>query len=121
VILNYVPLLQVQRDLYRIPRGGARFKAYLRTMIDPDTSDLRLPLTEMNPMGKEHIPRLIDDLLRQAGWDPRDKSQVATEVTSTPATGPSAVQMPSTAASAPPRRRGRPSCVSSASPALPCS
>ena len=35
VILEYVPLLQIQRDLYRIERGPERFGAYLRTMIDP--------------------------------------------------------------------------------------
>lgn len=63
MLLEYVPLLQVQRDLYTIPRGGTRFRAYLRTMIDPHTRDLRLPLVNMNPMGKEHVPRLIDELL----------------------------------------------------------
>ena len=46
-----------------MPRGGERFRAYLRTMIDPHTRDLRLPLVNMNPMGKEHVPRLIDELL----------------------------------------------------------
>ena len=63
MLLEYVPLLQVQRDLYAMPRGGERFRAYLRTMIDPHTRDLRLPLVNMNPMGKEHVPRLIDELL----------------------------------------------------------
>ena len=63
VTLEYVPLLQVQRDLYAIPRGGERFRSYLRTMIDPDTRDLRIPLVNMNPMGKEHVPALIDELL----------------------------------------------------------
>ena len=64
MLLEYVPLLQVQRDLYSIPRGGSRFRAYLHTMIDPHTRDLRLPLVTMNPMGKEHVARLIDELLR---------------------------------------------------------
>ena len=63
MLLEYVPLLQVQRELYAIPRGGTRFRAYLHTMIDPRTRDLRLPLVNMNPMGKEHVPRLIDELL----------------------------------------------------------
>src|SRR5437879_1765320 len=49
--LTYVPLLRVQRDLYRIPRGRDRFRAYLRTMIDWDIEDMRLPLGAMNPMG----------------------------------------------------------------------
>jgi hypothetical protein len=60
VSLAYVPLLSVQRDLYRIPRGFERFRTYLATMIDPETRDLRLPLISMNPMGKEHVAALVD-------------------------------------------------------------
>lgn len=61
--LEYVPLLRVQRDLYRLPRGRERFDAYVRTMVDPRTGDLDLPLVDMNPMGKEHLPPLLDRLL----------------------------------------------------------
>ncbi|CAN5565376.1 hypothetical protein BH10CHL1_BH10CHL1_07360 [soil metagenome] len=61
--LNYVPLLQVQRDLYQMPRGFERFREYLRTMIDDQTGDLKLPLVGMNPMGKEHLPIFLDRLL----------------------------------------------------------
>lgn len=61
--LDYVPLLQIQRDLYRLPRGLERFQEYLKTMVDPETADLKLPLAAMNPMGKDHIPRLLDDYL----------------------------------------------------------
>jgi hypothetical protein len=61
--LHYLPLLAVQRDLYRVPRGPARFRDYLRTMIDADTGDLALPLAAMNPMGKDHVPALLDRLL----------------------------------------------------------
>jgi hypothetical protein len=57
---TYVPLLAVQRDLYRMPRGMERFQAYLKTMIDARSGDLRLPLSGMNPMGKDHLPRLLD-------------------------------------------------------------
>lgn len=60
--LEYVPLLATQRELYALPRGAERFGEYLRTMIDPETSDLRLPLSAMNPMGKDHAPRLLDAL-----------------------------------------------------------
>ena len=63
MLLEYVPLLQEQHDLYTIPRGRSRFRAYLRTMIDSHTGDLRLPLVNMNPMGKAHVSRLIDELL----------------------------------------------------------
>lgn len=61
--LEYVPLLQVQRDLYRMPRGSERFREYLRTMIDARSGDLRVPLVAMNPMGKDHVPAFLDALL----------------------------------------------------------
>lgn len=64
--LEYVPLLQVQRDLYSLPRGFERFEEYLRTMIDSETGDLSLPLAAMNPMGKEHLPLFLDSLLEMA-------------------------------------------------------
>src|SRR5512143_1161727 len=60
--LTFVPLLQIQRELYAIPRGMERFHKYMETMTDPDTGDLRLPLVAMNPMGKDHVPALLD------GW-----------------------------------------------------
>src|SRR5262245_33988693 len=61
--LEYVPLLEIQRDLYRLPRGSERFRAYLRTMVDPKTGDLELPLVAMNPMGKDHLPAFLEALL----------------------------------------------------------
>lgn len=61
--LEFVPLLQVQRDLYDLPRGMERFREYLRTMIDARTGDLELPLVSMNPMGKDHLPPFLDGLL----------------------------------------------------------
>lgn len=61
--LDFVPLLQVQRDLYRMPRGFERFREYLRTMTDRQTGDLELPLVAMNPMGKDHVPALLDTLI----------------------------------------------------------
>ncbi|MEX0881128.1 MAG: hypothetical protein WEB59_08440 [Thermoanaerobaculia bacterium] len=60
--LEYVPLLAKQRELYGLPGGAERFQEYLRTMIDPKTSDLRLPLSATNPMSKDHAPRLLDAL-----------------------------------------------------------
>jgi hypothetical protein len=61
--LDYVPLLQIQRDLHGIPRGMGRFRHYLRT-ISPDGRNLELPsLIAMNPMGKEHVTTLLDALL----------------------------------------------------------
>lgn len=56
----YLPLLQLQRDLYAMPRGMERFREYIKTMTDAETGDLALPLVAMNPMGKDHIPAMID-------------------------------------------------------------
>ena len=61
--LSFLPLLQIQRDLYALPRGMERFREYIRTMTDPETGDLALPLVAMNPMGKDHIPALIDEYI----------------------------------------------------------
>src|SRR5262245_26367395 len=61
--LEFVRLLHIQRELYRMPRGMERFQAYLKTMVDANTGDLALPLVAMNPMGKDHVPALIDRLL----------------------------------------------------------
>jgi hypothetical protein len=63
VKLSHLPLLQVQRDLYAVPRGIERFREYIKTMTDADTGDLALPLVAMNPMGKDHVPAPIDDYL----------------------------------------------------------
>jgi hypothetical protein len=62
--IEVVPLLQIQRDLYSLPKGPERFRAYLKTMVNSDGTDVRLPpLVAMNPMGKDHVPALLDSLL----------------------------------------------------------
>jgi hypothetical protein len=67
VKLDYVPLLQIQRDLHGMPRGMGRFREYLRT-ISPDGANLELPsLLAMNPMGQEHVTALLDALLALDG------------------------------------------------------
>lgn len=43
--------------------GMERFKAYLTTMVADETGDLALPLVAMNPMGKDHVPDLLDELI----------------------------------------------------------
>jgi hypothetical protein len=60
--LTLLPLLRIQRDLHTIPRGMERFRAYIATMTE-GTDDIVLPITSMNPMGKEHVAALLDDLL----------------------------------------------------------
>jgi hypothetical protein len=78
--LTFVPLLQVQRDLYALPRGMERFREYIRTMTDADTGDLALPLVAMNPMGKDHVPALIDEYLAM-GAEAIAETAVASAVT----------------------------------------
>lgn len=63
--VEYLPLLEVQRGLYGLPRGRERFEAYLATMTDAESGDLALPLPAMNPMGKDHLPALLDEYLAQ--------------------------------------------------------
>jgi hypothetical protein len=62
--LDYVPLLQIQRELHDIPPGMGRFREYLRTIWSPDGTDGELlPLLIMNPMGRGHVAALLDALL----------------------------------------------------------
>jgi len=62
--LEFVPLLGIQRDLYRLPRSMERFRAYLKTMTGNSDDDLEFPpLVAINPMAREHVPSLIDRLL----------------------------------------------------------
>jgi len=60
--LDLLPLLQVQRELYEIPLGWARFERYLDVMTG-GTQDIVLPLAVMNPMGKPHVAALLDGLI----------------------------------------------------------
>lgn len=62
--LEWVPLLEVQRELQRLPRGMERFREYLRVMLNEDGDDLRLPpLVAMNPLGRDHVTAVVDALL----------------------------------------------------------
>src|ERR1043166_7393743 len=70
--LQYVPLLQTQRELQGLPRNYERFRTYLRTMLSDDGVELP-PLGIMNPMGKEHVTVLLDAFLAI------DADRVATE------------------------------------------
>ena len=61
---EYVPLLRIQRDLQELPRDYKRFKQYLDTIFKHDTLGIELPpLVAMNPMGKDHVTRLLDEFL----------------------------------------------------------
>ena len=62
--IEFVPLLKLQRALYNIPRGQERFQTYLKTILNADASDIELlPMAAINPLGKAHIPEMIDTLL----------------------------------------------------------
>ena len=60
--LNLVPLLEIQRELYDVPRGWRRFQRYLKTMMG-GTDDIVLPLSVMNPMGQDHVAVTLDALI----------------------------------------------------------
>lgn len=60
---EYVPLLQVQRDLCDLPRGSARFENYIATLRGKTADDMELPLSAFNPMGKDHVTARLDEYL----------------------------------------------------------
>jgi hypothetical protein len=61
---DYVPLLQIQRELQGLPRNFDRFRQYLRTVIDYDGPTVELPpLLAANPMARDHVTALLDALL----------------------------------------------------------
>jgi hypothetical protein len=61
---EYVPLLQIQRDLHDLPRDYTRFKQYLHTILKHNRLGIDLPpLVAMNPMGKDHVTHLLDEFL----------------------------------------------------------
>jgi hypothetical protein len=57
------PLLETQLAVQRVPRGPARFDAYIATTVGgaSKTADLKHPhLVSMNPMGKEHVTTMLE-------------------------------------------------------------
>ncbi|HYF65631.1 MAG TPA: hypothetical protein VD886_22575 [Herpetosiphonaceae bacterium] len=64
-----VPLLEIQRELYAMPRGGDRFKHYIATLTGGgDDIDL-LPLGALNPMAKPHVAAYVEALIDLRGED----------------------------------------------------
>jgi hypothetical protein len=62
--LNHVPLLRVQREIQGLPRNYARFRQYLRTMRNQYGEEgMRIPLLIANPMARDHVTALLDQLL----------------------------------------------------------
>jgi hypothetical protein len=60
--VEHLPLLEVQRELYALPRGSSRFREYLARMT-AGSGEIALPLVAMNPMAKEHVGAAIAALL----------------------------------------------------------
>jgi hypothetical protein len=62
--LDYVPLLEIQREIQGMPFGIERFRHYLRTIWNCYEADFELiPLLAANPMAKGHVTALLDELL----------------------------------------------------------
>jgi hypothetical protein len=62
--LEYIPLLTIQREIYNVPLGLERFKAYINTILNSSEDELELaPLSAMNPMAKDHAKVRLDELL----------------------------------------------------------
>jgi hypothetical protein len=61
--LTFVPLLAEIREFYSHPRDRKRFLRYLHLTLDMEKARVRLPLLGMNPMAKEHVLELVDNLI----------------------------------------------------------
>lgn len=62
-----VPMLEIQRDLYAMPRGGERFKRYLATLTAGGDDAELLPLVALNPMARPHVAAYVDRLIELRG------------------------------------------------------
>ncbi len=62
--LDYVQLLKPQRDIQGMPHNRERFQHYLRTIWNCYDEDFELiPLMFANPMARDHVTAMLDDLL----------------------------------------------------------
>ena len=70
--LEYIPLLQKQLELYRIPVGPARFDAYIKLVVGEakKSQDVILPpFVRANPMAKQHAFEHVKALLELGAED----------------------------------------------------
>lgn len=64
--IEYVPQLELLRELYQQPRDMARFYWYLERMLGENADgqlDVVVPMTLANPMGREHCLAAVNALL----------------------------------------------------------
>lgn len=61
--VKLLPLLNLQKDLYMMPKDISRFQNYLRVMLTDDRNDLKLPLTDLNPKGNDKVLNCIQYLI----------------------------------------------------------
>jgi hypothetical protein len=70
--LEYFPLLEKQRELYKVPLGQERFDAYIKLTVGDatKTEDIGLPpLIWVNPMAKTQALEYLDTLLSLGAED----------------------------------------------------
>ncbi len=60
--VELVPLLESARELYAMPRGPARFDAYIE-LGTKHTEEMQLPISVMNPMAKDHVLHYVEKLI----------------------------------------------------------
>lgn len=65
--IDYVPLLEQQLELQRLPRDLERFKQYIGTLTSHNSQQQAIvefpPLGIANPMAHEHVTELLEQLL----------------------------------------------------------
>ena len=58
-----LPLLDIQRQLLAQPRDFARFKGYLKTLLNAEGDAVELPINAFNPMSKEPIAAILNAMI----------------------------------------------------------
>jgi hypothetical protein len=66
--IEFLPLLQIMREVYALPRGMERFQQYLQTATG-GTDDLALPILSFNPMAKARVVEQVEALLAMGAED----------------------------------------------------
>ncbi len=61
--IRFEPLLECQRRLLDLPIGRERFLNYLEVMGRLPDGSVKLPLTLVNPMAKDHVTEMLDRLI----------------------------------------------------------